>query len=77
MSNKKYDKKLFITRAGNYNLNISLLPRTTQAQLEIKEKQELKKSSGGQSEHWLKHNNLNRLNCLDNILGIFLFFSWF
>ena len=68
MSNIKFDKKFFLSRAGNFNLNITLLPRITQAQLEVKEKQDFKFNSGGLSEHWSKHNNLNRLSCIDNIL---------
>lgn len=68
MLNKKLGKKLFLSRPGNSSINAIIHPRTTQAQLEIKKKQELKIKEGGLSELWLKSSNTNRLSCLDNIL---------
>ena len=46
-----FEKKKIINRAGNFNLNIIFASPTTQAQLEFKEKQEIKKQAGLLSEN--------------------------
>ena len=62
------NKKIFLAKSGSFNINLSFLPKTTYSQLKFKYKQQLKKSLGGLSEHWLKHNPQNRNSCLDSTL---------
>lgn len=61
-------KRKIINKPGTFNLNLLFLPLTTQAQIEFKEKQQIKAQAGLLSEHWFKNRNLNKNQTLDNIL---------
>lgn len=63
-----FNKKIHVTKINSNNLILNILPRITQSQLEIKQKQDYKKTAGYLSEHWLKHRNNNRDTCIDSII---------